>query len=310
MTSPENNASTPRATATSTVDGGVNAGLIISTTETIRSFLAGASSEIELSDDLKKLASSLSDHQTVTYKHLRSIWVGSDPSTRPDLMRLLSGSNFVLCSPKPREKSEELKARLRKLEEALERKAYDELVKDITPKKAVDEPFSSYKDQMGFGLNELFVFHYEWTVLVRKNVDPPSKRFLAKLLLDLLKNLMVEVTNFSKSQWYILALSNECQHTYKQIPQSLHYWAMQKQVKFAVRGLHVALTMFTGYLVGYYAFRALFSHSPAMSAAGGILGLVIGMLVETLLFIIRTSSIDKKPARKATSFTTKQKKNQ
>lgn len=44
------------------------------------------------------------------------------------------------------------------------------------------------------GLNELFVFHYEWTVLVRKNVDPPSKRFLAKLLLDLLKNLMVEVT--------------------------------------------------------------------------------------------------------------------
>ncbi|KAM3322321.1 hypothetical protein P3S67_003472 [Capsicum chacoense] len=225
MTSPENNASTPRATATSTVEGGVNAGLIISTTETIRSFLDGASSEIELSDDLKKLASSLSDHQTVTYKHLRSIWVGSDPSTRPDLMRLLSGSNFVLCSPKPREKSEELKARLRKLEEASERKAYDELVKDITPKKAVDEPFSSYKDQMGFGL-------------------------------------------------------------------------------------HVALTMFTGYLVGYYAFRALFSHSPAMSAAGGILGLVIGMLVETLLFIIRTSSIDKKPARKATSFTTKQKKNQ
>ncbi|KAJ8568223.1 hypothetical protein K7X08_020945 [Anisodus acutangulus] len=75
-------------------------------------------------------------------------------------------------------------------------------------------------------------------------------------------------------------------------------------------GLHVALTMFTGYLVGYYAFRALFCHSPAMSAAGGILGLVIGMLVETLLFIIRTSSMDKIPARKATSFTTKQKKDQ
>lgn len=43
------------------------------------------------------------------------------------------------------------------------------------------------------------------------------------------------------------------------------------------------------------------------SAAGGILGLVIAMLVETLLFIIRTSSLDKKPARKATST---QKKNQ
>lgn len=231
MTSAKNNgasnhSSTTGATATTTAGGVVvNDGLIISTTETIGLFLAGASAEVELSDDLRELASSLSDHTTVPYKHLRSIWIGSNPSTRPDLMGLLSGSNFVFCSPKPREKSEELKARLRKLEEASERKAYDELVKDITPKKAVDEPFSSYKDQMGFGL-------------------------------------------------------------------------------------HVALTMFTGYLVGYYAFRALFSHSPAMSAAGGILGLVIGMLVETLLFIIRTSSLDKKPARKAPSFTTKQKKNQ
>ncbi|KAB1215982.1 hypothetical protein CJ030_MR4G023614 [Morella rubra] len=64
--------------------------------------------------------------------------------------------------------------------------------------------------------------------------------------------------------------------------------------------------MFTGYLVGYAAFRALFNHSPAMvaserpsfpvslatNAAGGILGLVGGMLVETLLFIITTSSKD------------------
>ncbi|WMV43362.1 hypothetical protein MTR67_036747 [Solanum verrucosum] len=75
-------------------------------------------------------------------------------------------------------------------------------------------------------------------------------------------------------------------------------------------GLHVGIAMFTGYLMGYFAFRALFNHSPAMSAAGGILGLVIAMLVETLLFIIKTSSLDKKPARKATSFTTTQKKNQ
>ncbi|XP_060207617.1 uncharacterized protein LOC132635306 [Lycium barbarum] len=209
------------STTGATVDGG----LIISTTETIHSFLAGASSELELSDDLRELASSLIDNPTLPYKHLRSVWVGSNPSDRPDLMGLLSGCKLVFCSPKPREKSEELKERLRKLEEMAERKAYDELVKDITPKKDEGEPFSSYKDQMGFGL-------------------------------------------------------------------------------------HVALTMFTGYLLGYYAFRALFNHSPAMSAAGGILGLVIGMLVETLLFIIRTSSMDKKPARKATSFATKQKKNQ
>uniref|UniRef100_A0A3Q7HTT8 Uncharacterized protein n=1 Tax=Solanum lycopersicum TaxID=4081 RepID=A0A3Q7HTT8_SOLLC len=72
-------------------------------------------------------------------------------------------------------------------------------------------------------------------------------------------------------------------------------------------GLHVGIAMFTCYLMGYFTFRALFNHNPAMSAAGGILGLVIAMLVETLLFIIRTSSLDKKPARKATST---QKKNQ
>ena len=32
-----------------------------------------------------------------------------------------------------------------------ERNAYEELVKDITPKKTADEPFASYKDQLGFG---------------------------------------------------------------------------------------------------------------------------------------------------------------
>jgi hypothetical protein len=48
-------------------------------------------------------------------------------------------------------KSEELKARLKKLEDLAERKAYKELVKDIAPKEDVQEPFSSYKDQLGFG---------------------------------------------------------------------------------------------------------------------------------------------------------------
>ncbi|KAF2538467.1 hypothetical protein F2Q68_00021532 [Brassica cretica] len=50
--------------------------------------------------------------------------------------------------------------------------------------------------------------------------------------------------------------------------------------------------MFTGYLVGYASFRALFNRNPALSAAGGILGLVLAMLVETLLFIIKTSKDD------------------
>ncbi|CAI0408296.1 unnamed protein product [Linum tenue] len=179
-------------------------GLIIKNTDSIRWFLRSASNETHLPLELKDAASRLLSQDNVHYVSLRSIWTGSQPSSRPELMLLLSGSEFIFPTPKPREKGEELKARLRKLEELAERKAYQELVKDITPSKETTEPFSSYKDQLGFGL-------------------------------------------------------------------------------------HVGLTMFTGYLVGYAAFRALFGHSPAMSAAGGILGLVGAMLLETLLFIIRTS---------------------
>ncbi|XP_011028161.1 PREDICTED: uncharacterized protein LOC105128265 [Populus euphratica] len=198
-------------------------GLRVSMTEPIRSFLLSASKDGDVPRELQDLALNLSSQNNLHYKSFRSIWIRSPPSTRPpDLIRLFSGSNFILSSPKPREKSEELKARLRKLEEMAERNAYAELVKDITPRKNTDEPFSSYKDQIGFGM-------------------------------------------------------------------------------------HVVLIMFTGYLVGFAAFRALFGHSPAMSAAGGILGLVFGMLVETLLFIIRTSNPD---SRSSTSNTSKLKKNQ
>ncbi|KAJ6347785.1 hypothetical protein OIU76_004302 [Salix suchowensis] len=135
-----------------------------------------------------------------------------NPTTRldPSLLRF----QFHLIQPHTQGK-----------EEMAERNAYAELVKDITPRKNTDEPFSSYKDQIGFGL-------------------------------------------------------------------------------------HVVLIMFTGYLVGYAAFRALFGHSSAMSAAGGILGLVLGMLVETLLFIIRTSETSNPDRRPTTSNTSKLNKNQ
>ncbi|GMN30546.1 hypothetical protein TIFTF001_002857 [Ficus carica] len=196
-------------------------GLVISATEPIVSFLVSASKDPSLSQELREIASDLSSRTNVPYKSLRALWSASDVASRPNLIQLLSGSDFVLTSPKTREKSEELKARLRKLAEMAERKEYAELVKDITPNKETTEPFSSYKDQMGFGL-------------------------------------------------------------------------------------HVALTMFTGYLVGYAAFRALFNHSPAMNAAGGILGLICGMLVETLLFIIRSSSQDLRPS----TSTSKQQKDQ
>ncbi|CAL9243311.1 unnamed protein product [Arabidopsis halleri] len=206
------------------------AGLILSATEPMRSFLALASGDHRLSEELREIATDLRSKNTVPYKLLRALWTGSDPSTRPDLLGLFSGSDFVFTSPKPREKSEELKLRLLKLREIAERKEYAELVKDITPKKQVEEPFSSYKDQLGFGL-------------------------------------------------------------------------------------HVGLTMFTGYLVGYASFRALFNRNPALSAAGGILGLVLAMLVETLLFIIKTSKDDQIQSSKSftqssASFTPTTKKNQ
>ncbi|XP_021911484.1 uncharacterized protein LOC110825344 [Carica papaya] len=178
-------------------------GLIISTTESIHSFLLSASKNLHLSQELKEIALDLSLQKSVPYQSIRAIWMGLHPSTRPELLQIFSGSEFIFISPKPRGKSEELKQRLRKLAEVAERNEYRELVRDITPKDT-NEPFSSYKDQLGFGL-------------------------------------------------------------------------------------HVALIMLTGYLVGYATFRALFSHNSAMSAAGGILGLVMGMLVETFLFIIRTS---------------------
>ncbi|XP_021604927.1 uncharacterized protein LOC110609569 isoform X2 [Manihot esculenta] len=179
-------------------------GLAVLPTESIRSFLLSASKEPRLSHQLRDLASNLISQNHIHYGSLRSIWIASDPSTRPQLISLFSGSEFIFTSPKPREKSEELKARLRKLQELAEKNAYLELVKDITPRKVENEPFSSYKDQLGF------------------------------------------------------------------------------------------------------AFRALFGHSPAMSAAGGILGIVCGMLVETLLFIIRTSNRD----LKSSTATSTLKKNQ
>ncbi|KAK7279681.1 hypothetical protein RJT34_24738 [Clitoria ternatea] len=187
-------------------------GLVLSNTDSIRAFLSVASKDPILSDELRQTSSELLLQSDVPYAPLRALWVASHPSTRPELNRLLSGTQFLFSSPKPRLKSEELKARLKKLEDLAERKAYQELVKDIAPKNDVHEPFSSYKDQLGFGL-------------------------------------------------------------------------------------HLVVTMFTGYLLGYAAFRALFNHSTAMNAAGGILGLVGAMLVETFLFIIRSSNADANKTR-------------
>ncbi|XP_062200169.1 uncharacterized protein LOC133902866 [Phragmites australis] len=182
-------------------------GLAVTATDPIRSFLFSAAASGDLAADLRGLASSLSSEPALPYRSLRAIWCASSPAARPPLRGLLRGTQFVLPSPKPREKSDELKARLEKLREMQERREYAELVRDVAPasKEGSPEPFSSYKDQIGFGL-------------------------------------------------------------------------------------HVVFVMFTGYLVGFAAFRALFNNSTVLNAAGGIIGLVGGMLVETALFIIRSSS--------------------
>ncbi|KAJ3681693.1 hypothetical protein LUZ60_014266 [Juncus effusus] len=191
-------------------------GLEISITPSIRSFILSSASSGDVS--------ALSASQTkLRYADLRSVWTELPPESRPSLKSLLRGSDFVFSSPEPRHKSEELKARLRKLAEMQEQREYAELVKDVAPKKDEYEPFSSYKDQIGFGL-------------------------------------------------------------------------------------HVVAVMFTGYLVGYATFRALFNHNPIMNAAGGILGLVGGMLLETVLFIIRASNQDMKANKSSSNSRVKIKK--
>lgn len=182
-------------------------GLAVAATAPIRSFLSSATASVSLPADLRDLASDLASDPAVSYRSLRAIWCATSPDTRPPLRDLLQSADFVLPSPKPREKSDELKARLEKLRETQERKEYAELVRDVAPPSKDDapEPFSSYKDQIGFGL-------------------------------------------------------------------------------------HVVVIMFTGYLVGFAMFKALFNNNAVLNAAGGILGLVGGMLVETILFIIRSSS--------------------
>lgn len=181
-------------------------GLVLKSNLAIREFLELAVS-LANTDSAKILSSAgkyvFSDE--VPYTAIRDIWFQIEPSRRPKFSRLLAGASFVLPSPKPREKSKELKDRLERLQEMADRKEYDALVRDVSLKKQDQQYFSSFNDQLGYGL-------------------------------------------------------------------------------------HVIVLMFTGYLVGYASFRALFGHDPVMNAAGGICGLVSAMLLETLLFIIRSSS--------------------
>jgi len=136
-------------------------GLAVAATDPIRSFLSSSAASGDLDADLRELASALSSEPDVPYRSLRAIWCAAPPDARPPLRGLLRGADFVLPSPKPREKSDELKARLEKLREMQERKEYAKLVRDVAPPSREDspEPFSSYKDQIGFGTYQLTYFH-------------------------------------------------------------------------------------------------------------------------------------------------------
>lgn len=79
-------------------------GLIISNTESIRSFLLSASKDHKLSEELQKQALNLSSLNNVPYKSVRELWLESQHSTRPDLIHLFTRTEFVFTSPKPREK--------------------------------------------------------------------------------------------------------------------------------------------------------------------------------------------------------------
>ncbi|CAI5461299.1 unnamed protein product [Closterium sp. Yama58-4] len=62
-------------------------------------------------------------------------------------------------------------------------------------------------------------------------------------------------------------------------------------------GMHVVGVMFTCYLLGHYAASALIKDQPALHPVGGAVGLIFGMLLETTLFIIRTTQLEEKQAR-------------
>lgn len=79
-------------------------GLTVAATDPIRSFLSSTAASGDLDADLRELASALSSEPDVPYRSLRAIWCAASPDARPPLRSLLRGADFVLPSPKPREK--------------------------------------------------------------------------------------------------------------------------------------------------------------------------------------------------------------
>ncbi|KAG6533728.1 hypothetical protein ZIOFF_007603 [Zingiber officinale] len=93
-------------------------GLMLTILKAIRSFLISALTGVHsLPNNLRDVSFALLLESSVSYRSLKSIWHALPSSDHLDLHHLFKGADFVSSSPKPREKSEELKARLRKLAE-------------------------------------------------------------------------------------------------------------------------------------------------------------------------------------------------
>ncbi|KAJ7530511.1 hypothetical protein O6H91_14G006800 [Diphasiastrum complanatum] len=125
-------------------------GLLLHSTPDIQDILVAAAASTKFSSEIRKLALQYVGDPTIPYVVIRDVWKHTKHETRPHLSSILRGAKFSLESPKPREKSQELKERLQKLQEEADWKEYKELVKDVAGHTEDELPFSSYKDQLGF----------------------------------------------------------------------------------------------------------------------------------------------------------------
>ncbi|KAG0608336.1 hypothetical protein M758_8G097800 [Ceratodon purpureus] len=134
-------------------------GLVLRSCPNIQSLLSTAARSQVLSSELRDAALQYVEADVVPYPVIRDVWVQLTPGYGVPFHQVLAGSSFVLESPKPREKSKELKDRLARLQELADKKAYSELVKDVTNNDRHEdrEYFSSYKNSLGFGLHVLVI---------------------------------------------------------------------------------------------------------------------------------------------------------
>lgn len=126
----------------------------------------------------------------------------SDSSGGPWLHEAAAASGLHLPSPKLKEKSPELKARLRELHEANERREYEELVKDVTRserRSREKELLPSYKQQLSFGLHVAAIMatcYFLGHFLMRTQFPDQVTLHVTGGLVGLIVGMLVEVFLF------------------------------------------------------------------------------------------------------------------